>query len=94
MIMEKVDELLCKMKEVGGGLAEVKGQLEFLSQTPAQRLKKQHFNFKEVCRITDRCEKTLRKRIKSGELKAGKLGRKLIFRAQDVYDFIERSFKK
>jgi hypothetical protein len=89
----QTDDVLSALKEVKGGLAQVKGQLEFLSQTPAQRLQKQHFNLHEVCRICNLCERTIRKRIKSGELKAGRIGRKLIFRAKDVFDFINRGFK-
>ena len=89
-----MEDIISVIKDLKGRVVEMTAQLEFLSKSPAHQLNRKYLDADAVCKILKVSPRTLAKMRNEGAIKFSKIRRRVVFKAADVYRFIEKGFGK
>ena len=93
--MEEIFEIIKAVNRLGEKVTDVFGKvdivLETLLQSPSRELANQYVNEETASAILKRCPRTLQSFRRSGELSFTRVGKKVLYRTDDLKVFLERN---
>ena len=87
-------EIIVAMNRLKDQVKDLTTKVDFLSKSPSQQLTKKYLDVEDVCAILHVSDRTLYKMRSAGELPFVRIGRKILYQASDIHQYIESKLRR